>query len=159
MRVVALFLICCFLLSCIAASPQAEAKKRMVYLREIAKEDKRRMKKLKHLANVYKLRGKRSRKALKDFTEGCITYLDFLMANTPVVRGHLSWLEQNKYPVNIRLSLYLTGGRNKGVREKNEAKGIYDPRMYKKRKKNLESRLKKKEPVSFNEIKNIKYPL
>jgi len=163
MKKIALFLIVAFvlssLISCLPDSPEVEAKKKLARLREIKKEDGTRMKRLKKAASLYKLRGKSSRTATKEFLEELISYLDFLIETAPGVRSDLNWFERNNLPASVRLSNYLAGGKSIIEREKNARKGIWDVRMYKKRKKNYEMRLKKKEAVSQRAIFNIKFPL
>ena len=148
-----------FVSSCFSADPHEEAKKKYRYLREVSKEDKRRMKRLKSKQSIYRLRGKRSRVAQNDFGNELIEYLTFLIEESPKVREHLGWFEKNKKRVKVKISPYLSGGRSISKRKQNESKGIFDPRMYVKRRKNIEGRLDKKTPISPNEIKNIKYPL
>jgi hypothetical protein len=145
--------------SCLSDDPMVQYKKKLQFLREVAKADKLKMKKLKQFQNVYRLRGKRSRPAIKQFGEALIDYLDFLMANAPIVRAHLDWMEKRKLPIKVRVSILLAGGKTIAQRTKNASKGINDPRMYAKRKKNLEGRLEKRTPISPNEIRNLNHPL
>ena len=159
MRWIAFFLICTMLFSCMTSSPEAEIQKKLSRLREIKKEHQMRLKSLKKLESIYRLRGKSSRQVTRNFTEGLISYLLYLIERAPEVRSELSWLEKKRIDAKLLLSPCLTGGNNIEMRTKNMAKGIWDVRMYRKRVKNLETRLRKKERVSQNAIKHIKYPL
>ena len=159
MKISAIFLILLFLFSSCSQSVKEVAAKKLVVLREIKEADGMRMKNLEKLSSLYKIRGKSSKSALNDFAKEVEAYLAFLIEKAPLVRVELAWFEQNNIPCNLKLSLFLTGGKTISERENNEKKGLYDVRMYKKRIKNVQQRISKKEPLSFNEIKNIKHPL
>lgn len=160
MKKYALFLILAIFFSgCMPSKNKEGIKDRLNYLRQLKKEDDEKIRQVKKFELEYKSKGIKNKQANEQYIKELISYFDFLIKNAPEARTQLDWFEANKIPMNVRLSPQLAGGSSIQERRKNMDKAIWDYRMYAKRKKDLESRMKKKSPASPNELRNLQYPM